>query len=287
MTAVLLDGEVIARHTYEQLDPRLRALSELGVRPGLATVCVGDDPASAIYARNKARACTAIGMHSEVHTLNANCTESTLLEKLELINRRPDIHGVIVQLPLPRQLNADRIQQAIAVDKDVDGFSWHHLGALVAGHPIYTPCTPLGVMAMLDYAEITIEGRRAVVVGRSVIVGKPMALLLMNRGATVTVCNSKTPDLAKHTANADILVAAIGRAGLITADMVKTGAAVIDVGINRLPNGKITGDVDFAAVQAKAGYLTPVPGGVGRMTVAMLIANTVKAAERQSGLTRI
>lgn len=282
MTAILLDGAVIARHTYAQLEPRLRALGKLGVRPGLAAVRVGDDPASAIYVRNKARACTEIGMYSEVHTLDGNCTESTLLEKLELINRNPDIHGVIVQLPLPRQLDAERIQQAIAVDKDVDGFGWRHLGALVAGRPIYTPCTPLGVMAMLDYAGIAIEGRRAVVVGRSVIVGKPMALLLISRGATVTVCNSKTPDLARHTAEADILVAAVGRAGLITAEMVKPGAAVIDVGINRLPDGKITGDVDFAAVSAKARHLTPVPGGVGRMTVTMLIANTVTAAERQA-----
>ncbi|MDP2241665.1 MAG: bifunctional 5,10-methylenetetrahydrofolate dehydrogenase/5,10-methenyltetrahydrofolate cyclohydrolase [Burkholderiales bacterium] len=285
MTAILLDGAVIARHTFSELEPRVRALGKLGVRPGLAAVCVGDDPASAIYVRNKVRACTEVGLHSEVHTLGANCTENALLEKLERINHNPDIHGVIVQLPLPRQLDAGRVQRAIAVDKDVDGFGWHHLGALVAGHPVYTPCTPLGVMAMLDYAGITIEGRRAVVVGRSVIVGKPMALLLISRGATVTVCNSKTPDLARLTADADILVAATGRAGLITADMVKTGAAVIDVGINRLPDGKITGDVDFAAVNAKAGWLTPVPGGVGRMTVAMLIANTVTAAERQSGMT--
>lgn len=284
MTAILLDGAAIARHTFSQLEPRVLALGKLGVQPGLAAVCVGNDPASAIYVRNKMRACAEIGLHSEVHTLDGDCTESMLLGKLESINRNPKIHGVIVQLPLPRQLDADRVQRAIAVDKDVDGFGWHHLGALVAGHPVYTPCTPLGVMAMLDYAGIAIEGRRAVVVGRSVIVGKPMALLLIARGATVTVCNSKTPDLARLTAEADILVAATGRAGLITAGMVKPGAAVIDVGINRLPDGKITGDVDFATVNEKAGWLTPVPGGVGRMTVAMLIANTVMAAERQSGI---
>ncbi|MFN7087386.1 MAG: bifunctional 5,10-methylenetetrahydrofolate dehydrogenase/5,10-methenyltetrahydrofolate cyclohydrolase [Burkholderiales bacterium] len=283
MSATLLDGAAIARRVYSQLEPRISALNKRGIRPGLAAVRVGDDPASAIYMRNKIKACTEAGLHSEVHVLDHDCAESVLLETLRQINHNPYIHGVIVQLPLPPHLDAERILQAIAMDKDVDGFGWHSLGALVAGHPVYTPCTPLGVMTMLDDAGIAIEGRHAVVVGRSVIVGKPAALLLIARGATVTVCHSKTPDLARHTAAADILVVAAGRAGLITADMVKAGAAVIDVGINRLPDGKITGDVDFAAVRTKAGYLTPVPGGVGRMTVAMLIANTVAAAERQAG----
>lgn len=287
MTAELLDGAAVARKIYSQLRQRVSALEKLGTQPGLATVLLGDDPASRIYVRNKVKACAEAGLHSEVHAFGSDCTEAALLATIDKINRNPRIHGVIVQLPLPPHLDSEHILQAIAADKDVDGFGWHNLGALLAGHPLFVPCTPLGVMAMLDHTGIAIEGKNAVVVGRSVSVGKPLALLLMARGATVTVCHSKTPDLAPHTRSADVLVAAVGRPGLITADMVKPGAAVIDVGINRLPGGKLVGDVDFGGVCEKAAYITPVPGGVGRVTVAMLIANTIAAAERQTAVDSI
>jgi methylenetetrahydrofolate dehydrogenase (NADP+) / methenyltetrahydrofolate cyclohydrolase len=210
--------------------------------------------------------------------------EAALLAKIDALNRDPSIHGMIVQLPLPRDISALRVSQAVALEKDVDGFNWCNLGAIVDGHPQLVPCTPLGIVKMLDYASVPIEGRYAVIIGRSSIVGKPLALLLISRGATVTVCNSKTSELAAHTRRADILVSAAGRAGLVTADMVKTGAVVIDVGINRTSEGKLTGDVDYEAVRAKARAISPVPGGVGRMTVAMLVANTVLAAERVAGL---
>jgi methylenetetrahydrofolate dehydrogenase (NADP+)/methenyltetrahydrofolate cyclohydrolase len=203
-----------------------------------------------------------------------------LLTALDKLNCNPRIHGIIVQLPLPHQLDTARIVQSIAVEKDVDGFNWQNLGALVDGHPLFMPCTPQGVMTLLDRTGIPIEGRHAVVIGRSGIVGKPVALLLIGRGATVTVCNSKTPDLAKFTRDADILVVAAGKPGLVSGDMVKPGATVIDVGINRLPDGKLVGDVDFEGAKHKAAHITPVPGGVGPMTVAMLVENTVTAAER-------
>ncbi|MBI4203505.1 MAG: bifunctional methylenetetrahydrofolate dehydrogenase/methenyltetrahydrofolate cyclohydrolase [Betaproteobacteria bacterium] len=286
MTAILLDGAAIARQVYSQLEQRVAALNNQGVRPGLAAVEVGGNPASLVYIRNKVRACAAAGLHSEVHEFTADCPESVLLAALDKLNRNPLVHGIIVQLPLPRGLEAGRIVQSIAIEKDVDGFGWRNLGALIAGHPLFVPGTPLGVMTMLDHAGIAIEGRNAVVVGRSTVVGKPMALLLIARGATVTVCNSKTVDLGDFTRRADILVVAAGRAGLVTGDMVKPGAVVIDVGINRRADGKLVGDVAFESVRAKASYLTPVPGGVGPMTVAMLIANTVSAAERSIAATR-
>jgi methylenetetrahydrofolate dehydrogenase (NADP+)/methenyltetrahydrofolate cyclohydrolase len=263
-----------------ELKGRVALLAQRGVTPGLATVLVGDNPASQVYVRNKARACGEIGMRAFVHELGANVDEATVLNKVAALNADAAIHGIIVQLPLPRALDSKRILQSIAIGKDVDGFNWANLGAIVDGHPQLAPCTPLGVVSMLDRAKIEIEGRHAVVVGRSSIVGKPLALMLIARGATVTVCNSKTPDLALFTRMADILVAAAGRPRLITADMVKTGATVIDVGINRLPEGKLVGDVDYEAVSATAGAISPVPGGVGRMTVAMLVANTVAAAEK-------
>jgi methylenetetrahydrofolate dehydrogenase (NADP+)/methenyltetrahydrofolate cyclohydrolase len=222
-----------------------------------------------------------VGIDSEVQRLEAGCTDAALLANLESLNRDSRVHGILVQLPLPGALDANRILQAIAPEKDVDGLTWASLGALVAGSPAFEPCTPRGVIVLLERAGIVMDGRDAVVVGRSAIVGKPMALMLMARGATVTICHSRTRDLAEHTRRADILVAATGRAGLITGGMVKRGAAVIDVGINRLPDGKLAGDVDFAAVRAVAGCITPVPGGVGPMTVAMVIANTVLAAERR------
>jgi methylenetetrahydrofolate dehydrogenase (NADP+)/methenyltetrahydrofolate cyclohydrolase len=281
MTASLLDGAAIARSVFADLQKRVATLRGAGVRPGLATVVVGDNAASRIYVRNKVKACDEVGVHGEVHALSADCSEAEVLAKVRELNANPAIHGIIVQLPLPRAVDAARVTQSIAVEKDVDGFNWSNLGALVDGHPQLVPCTPLGVMQMLDHAGVPLEGRHAVVIGRSSIVGKPMALLLIARGATVTVCNSKTRDLAAHTRTADVLVAAVGKAKLVTADMVKPGAAVIDVGINRLPDGKLAGDVDFDAVKEVAGLISPVPGGVGRMTVAMLVSNTVSAAERR------
>jgi len=278
--ARVIDGVATAREIYVQLKERVAALGRLDVRPRLVAIEVGDHPASRIYQRNKVRACGEAGVESEVHHLEANCPQGTLLAALERLNRNTRVHGILLQLPLPEALDAGRILQAIAPEKDVDGLTWASLGALVAGRPGFEPCTPRGVIVLLERAGIVMDGRDAVVVGRSAIVGKPMALMLMARGATVTICHSRTRDLAAHTRRADILVAATGRAGLITGDMVKPGAAVIDVGINRLPDGKLAGDVDFAAVRAVAGCITPVPGGVGPMTIAMVIANTVLAAER-------
>ena len=272
----------MARDVFDELKPRVAALGRHGITPGLATVLVGDNPASRVYVRNKVKACAEVGLHAELHELGADATQDAVLEKITALNGDAAIHGIIVQLPLPARLDAQKVLQSISIDKDVDGFNWSNLGALVDGHPRLAPCTPLGVMVMLDRAGVPIEGRHAVVIGRSSIVGKPVALMLIARGATVTVCNSKTPDLAVYTRSADILIAAAGRAKLIASAMVKPGAVVIDVGINRLPDGKLAGDVDYEAVSATAGAISPVPGGVGRMTVAMLIANTVVAAERTS-----
>ena len=282
MTARVLDGAAMARDILAELKPRVDRLAERGVVPGLATVLVGDSAASRVYVRNKLKACSEIGLHGELHELSADATEGAILAKVDALNRSAAIHGMIVQLPLPRAIDAQRVLQSIAIGKDVDGFNWANLGALVDGGSALAPCTPLGVIAMLERGGIAIEGRHAVVIGRSSIVGKPLALMLINRGATMTVCNSKTPDLAAVTRSADILIAAAGRPRLVTAEMVKDGAAVIDVGINRLPDGRIVGDVDYDAVKTKAGAVSPVPGGVGRITVAMLVANTVLATERST-----
>ena len=270
----------MAQEVFAGLQPRVAALARRGVQPGLATVIVGDNAASRVYVRNKLKACDEVGVRGELHELAADAAEDEVLRKVEALNRDPRIHGIIVQLPLPRGVDAQRVLQSIAIKKDVDGFNWSNLGALVDGHPQLAPCTPLGVMHMLERSGVQIEGAHAVVIGRSSIVGKPVALMLIARGATVTVCNSKTPDLGAHTRSADILVAATGRLRLVTAGMVKAGAVVIDVGINRLPDGRLAGDVDYEPVRAKAAAISPVPGGVGRMTVAMLVANTVLAAER-------
>ncbi len=278
MTAHIIDGAALAKEKIIQLKQIVTELQSRGIQPGLATVQVGDDPASRIYVRNKVRACTEAGVTSVHHDLPGTSSESDVLQLLDQLNRDPKIHGIIVQLPVPRHLDARRMSQAIAVAKDVDGFNWQNLGALVEGAPGILPCTPRAAMVMLDGANIPIEGRHAVVVGRSNIVGKPVALLLIGRGATVTVCNSRTPDLGAITRLADILVVATGRAGLVTGSMVKPGAAVIDVGINRLPTGKIAGDVVYDEAKEIAGWITPVPGGVGPMTVAMLVENTVNAA---------
>jgi len=282
MSAQLIDGAALAIKKIYQLKQIVTNLQALGVTPGLATVLVGDDPASRIYIRNKAKACAEAGVNSIHHDLPADSSERDVLGLIHRLNQDENVHGIIVQLPLPKHLNAQRLSQAIAVGKDVDGFNWLNLGALVENAGGIVPCTPRAAMAMLDSAMIPVEGRHAVVVGRSNIVGKPAALLLIARGATVTVCNSRTPDLGTITRQADILIVATGKAGLITRDMVKAGAAVIDVGINRLPTGKLVGDVLFDEVKEVAGWITPVPGGVGPMTVAMLVENTVNAAARAS-----
>ena len=284
MAATLLDGAAIAQQVYAQLKQRIHLLHSRGVQPGLAAILVGENSASRIYLKNKAQACHDIGLHSEILRLAADCTEEQLFGTLKNLNADPRIHGILVQLPLPSHLNSERIMQAIAPAKDVDGFNWVNLGAMVAGHTMLAPCTPLGVMTMLDYARVAIEGRSAVVIGRSAIVGKPLALMLIARGATVSVCSSKTPDLRQYSLMADILVVAVGNPGLVDGSMIKPGAVVIDVGINRLPGGKLVGDVDFASASAVASRITPVPGGVGRMTVAMLLENTVTAAERSVGI---
>ena len=279
MAATIIDGKSLAAAVRASLKSRIAALAERGVRPGLAAILAGDNPASRVYVRNKARACEETGVHSEVHRFPDDVPETALLERLAQLNADPRVHGILVQLPLPRQLEAARVLAAVSPAKDVDGFHAVNLGALLQGRPGFVPGTPAGVMRMLEHAGVPLAGRHAVIVGRSMIVGKPLALLLLQKDATVTICHSKTRDLAAVARRADILVAAAGRAKLITADMVKPGACVIDVGVNRLPDGKLAGDVDFAAVKDTAGSITPVPGGVGPMTVAMLIVNTVRAAE--------
>ncbi len=284
MTARNIDGKSIAAGFRAECAIRVARLKEQGVTPGLAVVILGDDPASKVYVRNKALACEAIGVRSEVHALSADTSQQHLLKFVRNLNENPDIHGILVQLPLPKAIDARTVIGSIAPDKDVDGFHDHNVGALVAGETAFFPCTPWGVMKMLEHEGVAVEGKHAVVVGRSTIVGKPMALMLLNAGATVTICHSKTRDLPAMTRQADILVAAVGRARMIGADMVKPGAVVIDVGINRLADGKLVGDVDFAAVAPIASLITPVPGGVGPMTIAMLLGNTVRSAERVAGL---
>lgn len=284
-SAAKLDGVAAAREIYTQVKARVAALTRAGVQPGLAAVRVGDDPASKIYVRSKVRACEDVGMRSDEILLPAESSEGAVIAALEKLNRDQRVHGILLQLPLPPRLDAGVIMQAIAPGKDVDGLTRVSLGALLAGQPTFEPCTPAGVMVLLDRAGIAVDRRRAVVVGRSTIVGKPMALMLMARGATVTTCHSRTADLAAETRRADILVAATGHPGLITGEMVKAGAAVVDVGISRLEGGKLAGDVDAASVATVAGWLSPVPGGVGPMTVAMLISNTVAAAERSRAVS--
>ena len=278
MPAIVLDGAAIARDVYGALSKRIAALARRNVRPGLAAVLVGDNPVSRIYIRNKVRACSEAGIRSAVEALPGDTSPSGLVEALLRLNADPGVHGILVQLPLPGHLAPALVATTLAPRKDVDGLTWQNLGALLAGQPRFEPCTPRGVMKLLDHAGITIEGREAVVVGRSAIVGKPMAMMLTARSATVTLCHSRTRDLADHTRRADILVAAAGRPRLITGSMVKPGAAVIDVGINRSAGG-LVGDVDFADARKSAGWITPVPGGVGPMTIAMVIENTVQAAE--------
>jgi methylenetetrahydrofolate dehydrogenase (NADP+)/methenyltetrahydrofolate cyclohydrolase len=286
MTAQILDGKALADTLRVAFRARVAALAEKGHRPGLAVILVGENPASQVYVRHKVNTCEAIGMRSEKHVYPSDTTQDTVMQKIATLNADPDIHGILVQLPLPPRFDEKTVLEAIVAAKDVDGFHAENIGALVQGHPRFIPCTPYGVMKMLGTHGIELAGKEAVVIGRSNIVGKPMSALLVNAGATVTVCHSRTRDLAFHTRRADILVAAIGRPRFITADMVKSGAVVIDVGINRLPpeeGCRLCGDVDFEAVKNVASLITPVPGGVGPMTIAMLLANTIEAAERKAG----
>ena len=280
MSARIIDGAAMAREVLGELQGRAAHLAQLGRPAGLAVLLVGDDPASAVYVRSKERACRDAGVRTFDTRLPAATTEQELLQRIDGLNADPQVHGILVQLPLPAHIKAVRVLQRIDAAKDVDGFNWRNLGALLDGHAALAPCTPSGVMVMLERSGIAIAGRHAVVLGRSSIVGKPAALMLLERNATVTICHSRTTDLAAITREADILVAAVGRPRMVTADMIKAGAAVIDVGINRTPDGKLCGDVDFEAVCSRAGWITPVPGGVGPMTVAMVIANVIAAAEQ-------
>ena len=280
MTAKIIDGNAIAKEVRAQWKERAERLKAKGVVPGLAVIIVGDNPASQVYVRNKVRACAEAGLYSEKFELPANISEAGLLKKIEELNTNPAIHGILVQLPLPKHIDNNKVLDTISMEKDVDGFHLYNLGALVAGETVFPPCTPYGIQCLLEYLNIPIAGQNAVVVGRSNIVGKPMALMLLQKDATVSICTSKTRDLAQYTILADILVVATGKPGMITAPMVKRGAVVIDVGITRQDDGRLVGDVDFEGVKERAGYITPVPGGVGPMTITMLIANTVQAAER-------
>jgi methylenetetrahydrofolate dehydrogenase (NADP+)/methenyltetrahydrofolate cyclohydrolase len=280
MTAQLIDGNALSRQLRQQVAERVAALRTRGITPGLAVILVGDDPASQVYVRNKVRACEETGMRSVLERHPADLSEDALLARVRALNADPAIHGILVQLPLPAHIDAQKVIETISPDKDVDGFHVASAGALLTGLPGFWPCTPHGCLKMLESIGYDLRGKHAVVIGRSNIVGKPMALMLLAKDATVTICHSRTPDLGAITRQADVIVAAVGRPGTVTADMVKPGAVVIDVGINRRPDGKLCGDVDFEAVKAVAGWITPVPGGVGPMTITMLLVNTLEAAER-------
>ncbi|TFL11208.1 bifunctional methylenetetrahydrofolate dehydrogenase/methenyltetrahydrofolate cyclohydrolase FolD [Pusillimonas caeni] len=280
MTARIIDGKALSDTIKADVARRVEALRGRGIVPGLAVVLVGDDPASQVYVRNKAAACEKAGLHSQVVRLDAGITQERLLDVVQQLNDDPAVHGILVQLPLPSHLDSAQVIEAIAADKDVDGFHISNAGLLMTGRPLFQPCTPYGIMKMLESEGVDLWGAEAVVVGASNIVGKPMAMLMLAKGATVTLCNSKTRDLGAQTRRADVLVVATGRPDMITGDMIKPGAVVIDVGINRKADGKLTGDVEFASASKVAGAITPVPGGVGPMTIAMLLVNTVEAAER-------
>jgi methylenetetrahydrofolate dehydrogenase (NADP+)/methenyltetrahydrofolate cyclohydrolase len=283
MNAKVIDGRAAAALLRAEFIPRIEQLRErTNITPGLAVLLVGDNPASAIYVNNKVRACEQIGIRSSRIDLEASIDTESLVKRIQALNEDPTVHGILVQLPLPRHIDMRRVLETISVQKDVDGFHLYNVGGLVVGNTIFSPCTPYGVVKLLEYERIKVEGQNVVVVGASNIVGKPMALMLMQRDATVCICHAKTRDLAQFTILADILIVAAGKPRLILPQMVKTGAVVIDVGINRLPDGSITGDVDFEGVSSKASYITPVPGGVGPMTITMLLENTIAAAERLS-----
>ena len=280
MTAQLIDGNALSRQLRTQVSERVAALKARGLIPGLAVILVGDNPASQVYVRNKVKACEDTGMHSVLERYDAAMTEAELLARVEALNQDPSIHGILVQLPLPRHIDAHKVIEAISPAKDVDGFHVASAGALMVGQPGFWPCTPYGCMKMLESIGYELRGKHAVVIGRSNIVGKPMAIMLLQQDATVTICHSRTTDLKAQTLQADVIVAAVGRRKVLTADMVKPGAVVIDVGMNRDDEGKLCGDVDFDGVREVAGWITPVPGGVGPMTITMLMVNTLESAER-------
>ena len=280
MTAQLIDGVALSKKLRADVAERATALRARGVVPGLAVVLVGDNPASQVYVRNKVKACEDSGLHSVLERYPATLPEFDLLARIDALNRDPAIHGILVQLPLPAHIDAHKVIEAISPAKDVDGFHVASAGALMVGQPGFWPCTPYGCMKMLESVGYDLRGKHAVVIGRSNIVGKPMALMLLQKNATVTVCHSATKDLKAMTLQADVVVAAVGKRNMLTADMVKPGAVVIDVGMNRDEQGKLCGDVDFEGVRQVAGYITPVPGGVGPMTITMLLVNTLEAAER-------
>ncbi len=276
--AIIIDGKQVAADVKARVAKEAERLAELGITPGLAVIIVGDDPASKIYVRNKAKACEEVGFYSEVITKPEKTTQRELLEIIDSLNKRADIDGILVQLPLPKHINEKAVIGAISPKKDVDAFSPFNVGKLMIGDGVFLPCTPAGVMELIKSTGVEVSGKNCVVIGRSNIVGKPMAMLLLQQSGTVTICHSKTENLAEVCSKADILVSAVGRPNFVTADMVKEGAVVIDVGINHNEEGKMCGDVEFDEVEPKAGFITPVPGGVGPMTIAMLMDNTLKAA---------
>ena len=278
--ATIIDGNALSAQLRADVMRRAQALKARGITPGLAVVLVGDNPASQVYVRNKVKACADAGLHSVLERYEADMSEAALLARIDALNQDPSIHGILVQLPVPKHIDANKVIEAIAPEKDVDGFHIASAGALMVGQSGFLPCTPYGCMKMLESINYDLRGKHAVVIGRSNIVGKPMAMLLLQKNATVTICHSGTKDLKAMTLQADVIVAAVGKANVLTADMVKPGAVVIDVGMNRNDQGKLCGDVDYAGVRAVAGAITPVPGGVGPMTITMLLVNTLESAER-------
>ena len=279
-TASIIDGNALSAQLRADVMRRADALKARGITPGLAVLLVGENPASQVYVRNKVKACADAGLHSVLERYDADMTEAALLARIDALNNDPAIHGILVQLPVPKHIDANKVIEAIAPEKDVDGFHIASAGALMVGQPGFLPCTPYGCMKMLESNGYDLRGKHAVVIGRSNIVGKPMAMLLLQKNATVTICHSGTKDLKAMTLQADVIVAAVGKVNVLTADMVKPGAVVIDVGMNRNAEGKLCGDVDYAGVREVAGHITPVPGGVGPMTITMLLVNTLESAER-------
>ncbi len=280
--AINIDGVALSAQLREDVTRRTLALKARGITPGLAVVLVGDNPASQVYVRNKVKACADSGLHSVLERYDADMTEAALLARIDALNNDPSIHGILVQLPVPAHIDANKVIEAISPSKDVDGFHIASAGALMVGQPGFLPCTPYGCMKMLESIGYDLRGKHAVVIGRSNIVGKPMAMMLLQKNATVTICHSGTKDLKAITLQADVIVAAVGKRNVLTADMVKPGAVVIDVGMNRNDEGKLCGDVDFEGVRQVASHITPVPGGVGPMTITMLLVNTLESAERSA-----
>jgi methylenetetrahydrofolate dehydrogenase (NADP+) / methenyltetrahydrofolate cyclohydrolase len=283
-TAQIIDGIALSRQLRTEVAQRAARLTARGVRPGLAVILVGEDPGSQVYVRNKIKACHEAGLHSVFEKYDADLSEDALLARIRALNTDPAIHGILVQMPLPRHIDPHKVIETIATSKDVDGYSTLSAGQVMTNSPGFNPCTPYGCMKMIASTGVSLRGKHAVVIGRSNTVGKPMALMLLQQNATVTICHSATQDLKSHTLQADVVVAAVGRRNVLTADMVKPGAIVIDVGMNHNDEGKLCGDVDFAGVRHVAGFITPVPGGVGPMTITMLLVNTLESAERVAGL---